>query len=115
MQYSKSIRTKNKWKIINKNKFKIIHIFRTKTDDIYLNNILQYTNQWKILGLTFNSTGILPQIKIRKAIALSNLAKLHKFYALNSQNKLKLCDSLIRSALIYPPVIKNTISKSAML
>ena len=69
----------------------------------------------KYWGQTFNSTGILPQIKIRKAIALNNLAKLHRFYALNSQNKLKLYNSLIRSALIYPPVTLNTISKSSML
>ena len=67
------------------------------------------------MGLTFNRRGILPQVKIRTAVALNNLSKLHRFTALNIKNKLKLYNGLIRSALIYPPFILNTIAKSPML
>ena len=108
----------NKWKIkTNRSKFQIIPISRKNTADIYLNDneILQYTNEGKILGLTFNRGGIHPQIKIRTAVALNNLSKLHRFKSLNIKNKLKLYNALIRSTLIYPPVILNTIAKSPML
>ena len=67
------------------------------------------------MGLTFNRRGILPQVKIRSAVALNNLSKLHRFTALNIKNKLKLYNALIRSVLIYPHVILNTIAKSPML
>ena len=108
----------NKWKIkTNRSKFQIIPISRRNTTDIYLNDneILQYTNEGKILGLTFNRRGILPQVKIRTAVALNNLSKLHRFTSLNINNKLKLYNALIRSALIYPSVILNIIAKSPML
>ena len=46
-------RYENKWKIkTNKNRFQIVPISRIKTSDITINNILQYTNKGKILGLT---------------------------------------------------------------
>ena len=85
-------------------------ISRIKTSDITINNnILQYTNKGKILGLTFNTRGIIPQIKIHREIANDNLTKLYRFHNLISRNKQKLYNALVISALIYPPVILNTI------
>ena len=102
----------NKWKIkTNKNKFQIVPISRIKTSDITINNnILQYTNKGKILGLTFNCRSIVPQIKIGRDIVNGNLTKLYQFHNLNSRNKQKIYNALVRSAFIYPPVIINTIS-----
>ena len=69
----------------------------TKTIDIYIDDdILRYTTEEKILGRTFNSRGITPHIKIRTAIAQSNLTKLYHFYNLNSKNKLELYNALVR-------------------
>ena len=69
----------NKWKVKrNKNKFQLVPISRIKISDITINNnILQYTNKGKILGLTFNTRGIIPQIKIRRVMANYNLTKLY--------------------------------------
>ena len=50
---------------------------KTRADIIINNNILQYTNKGKILGLTFNTRGIIPQIKIHRDIANDNLTKLY--------------------------------------
>ena len=107
----------NKWKIrTNKNKLQIIPISLQKTTDIYIyDDILRDTTEIKILGLTFNSRGITPHIKIRTAIAQSNLMKLYRFYNQYNKRKLKLYNALVSSALIYPLVIKNTISKSPLL
>ena len=107
----------NKWKIkTNKNKFQIVPISRIKTSVITINNkILQYTNKGKILGLTFNTRGIIPQIKILRDIANDNLTKMYRFHNLNSQNKQNLYNALVRSALIYSPVFLNIISKSSVI
>ena len=101
----------NKWKIKNnKNKFEIIPIPRLKTTDIYIDDdVLRYTTEGKILGITFNSRGITPQIKIRNAIAQSHITKLYRFYNLNNKNKPKLFNALVSSALISPRVIMNTV------
>jgi hypothetical protein len=107
----------NKWKIkTNTSKFKIINISRINTHEIYINqNTYQYTNSGKILGLTFGSRGLTPHIKIRKAIAQDNLSKLNRFRTLSTTNKMKLYTSLVRSALIYPIIPLNTISKTNFL
>ena len=107
----------NKWKIkTNPNKFTIIPISRKKTTDIIVNNEqLRYSSTGKVLGLNFNPQGIIPQVKVRTAIAKNNLSKLHRFSNLSQRNKTKLYNSLVRSALIYPPVPLNILSNTQML
>ena len=106
-----------KWKIkTNVEKFTVIPMYRTrKTDIIIDNNKINYQNKGKILGLNFNTRGILPQVAIRRNIALHNLSKLHRFKELSQPNKLKLYKSLVLSTLTYPTVPLNAISQTQML
>ena len=108
----------NKWKIqTNTNKFAIIPISRNTTHPITLQDdtVLPYTKQGKVLGLHFSSTGITKQVTHRTNIAQANITKLHRFRGLSQYNKLKIYKSTILSALIYPTVPLNTISKTSMI
>ena len=106
----------NKWLIrTNTTKFKIIPINRQKTSDIFLDNThYPYTNNGKVLGLKFTTHGFRSQVTIRKAIALTNLHKIHRFYHLPPNIKRTLYLTLVRSALIYPPIPLHTLSRTAI-
>ena len=108
---------KRKWKIqTNTKKFQIIPIGRRNTTQIKIDQQdYEYTPHGKILGLNFNTWGIKNQVTTRKQIARDSLGKLYRFRDLSQQNKLKLYKSLVQSALIYPVIPLNTISKPAML
>lgn len=107
----------NRWKITShKDKFKIIPISRRKTQDITIGNRTHtYTNSGKMLGLTFTTWGITKQGQIRASIAKHNLQKLYRFRKLSTRNKLKLYNSTVRSALIYPTIPLHTLSKTSVL
>ena len=109
----------NQWKIqTNISKFTVFPISRNKTVAINTldgQNTIQYSNQGKILGLNITKIGIGKQVGIRKAIARKNLAQLYRFKNLKPSNKLKLYNALVRSALIYPIVPLNTLSKTSMI
>ena len=107
----------NKWKIkTNVEKFTVIPMYRKNKSDIIIdNNKINYQKKGKILGLNFNTKGIIPQVAIRRNIALHNLSKLYRFKELSQPNKLKLYKSLVLSTLTYPTVPLNTISQTQML
>ena len=105
-----------RWKIrTNRTKFKIIPIGRHKTLTANIDDSdIHYTTTGKILGLNFSTRSIVPHIKIRTAIANTALTKLYRFSNLSTHNKKKLYTSIVRSALIYPPVPLNTITNNQM-
>lgn len=101
------------WKIqTNKDKFKVVPISRRKTADIRIapNSTLQYTNKGKMLGLQFNSRGIVPQVSTRVAIARENLNKINRFRNLNPKLKIRLYTALVRSTLTYPVIPLHTLT-----
>ena len=66
----------NKWKIqTNINKFQIINVSRRNTAQVIVNRKeINYTKKKKkkILGMTYSTHGISPQVEIRKAMAIGN-------------------------------------------
>lgn len=107
----------NKWKIkTNTGKFTLIPISRNKTADVYVNNeLIPYKNAGKALGLNFGTRGFSNQVKVRTAIANSNLNKILRFQYLSANNKRKLYLSLVRSALTYPIIPLHTASDTQIL
>ena len=105
------------WKIkTNISKFKIINISRRNTVGIDTpDRYYEYTNEGKILGLNFNTTGFAKHHKIRIGIAKNTLAKLQQFCNLNQNNKRKLYNAFVRPALIFPTVPLNMIPYAQML
>ena len=90
-------------------------MYRINKSGIIIDNKINYKNKGKILGHNFNTKGIIPQVAIRRNIALHTLSKLYRFKELSQHNKLKLCKSLVLFTLTYPTVPLNTISQTQML
>ena len=67
----------NKWKIqTNINKFQIMNVSRRNTAPVIVNRKeINYTNKTKILGMTYSTHGISPQVEIRKANGNENFNK----------------------------------------
>lgn len=99
------------WKIkTNISKFKIINISRRNTVGIDTpDRYYEYTNEGKMLGLNFDTTGFSKQHRTRINIAKNNLAKLQIFRNLNLYNKRRLYNAFVRPALVYPIVPLNMI------
>jgi len=107
----------NRWKIqTNTNKFTVIPFRRRNTIDITLHNHqnIPYAKSGKVLGLHITTNSYNTHIKQRKAIASSNLNKLHRFRHLDTNIKKKLYTSTVRSALTYPTIPLNAISPRQM-
>ena len=106
----------NNWKIqTNMNKFKVMNISRLKTSPIIINNTqLNYTNNATILGLTYSTTGLSPQVTTRRAIASKTLCKLQRFRNLSTHNKRRLYLTIVRPQLLYPIIPLNTISQASI-
>ena len=51
---------------------------------------INYTNKTKILGMTYSTHGISPQVEIRKVMAMKTLTRLQRFRNLSEKNKRKL-------------------------
>ena len=105
----------NKWKIqTNINKFQIINVIRRNTAPVIVNKKeIKYTNKTKILGMTYSTHGISPQVEIRKAMAMKTLTRLQRFRNLSEKNKRKLYLLIVRPQLLYPIIPLNSISKTA--
>ncbi len=105
-----------KWKIkTNINKFAILPISITKTDPIHINNqILPYTKQANILGLTINSKGYTQHVNSNIKKAKHVLYTLKRFQQLTTNIKLQLIKACIIPILIYPDYPLVTISNNAI-
>ena len=105
----------NKWKIeTNINKFQIVNVSRRNTAPVIVNRKeINYTNKTKILGMTYSTHGISPQVEIRKAMAMKTLTRLQRFRNLSEKNKRKLYLTIVRMQLLYPIIPLNSISKNA--
>ena len=80
----------NKWKIqTNINKFQIMNVSRRNTAPVIFNRKeINYTNKTKILGMTYSTHGISPQVEIRKAMAMKTLTRLQRFRNLKQMKTL---------------------------
>lgn len=65
------------------------------------------------MGLKITKTGIISHVNERHKIASSALTKLKRLSSCPEKIKLRLCKTLIRPILEYPPIHLNTISKSS--
>ena len=94
-------------------KFQTLNIARRTTHPIITDEqIIPYTNKATVLGLTFSTRSIAPQITTRRAMAMKTLNKLQRFRNLSTNNKKRLYKTIIRSQLLYPIIPLNTISHS---
>ena len=50
---------------------------------------INYTNKTKILGMTYSTHGISPQVETRKAMAMKTLTKLQRFRNSSVKTKTK--------------------------
>ena len=105
----------NKWKIqTNINKFQIMNVSRRNTAPVIVNRKeINYTNKTKILGMTYSTHGMSPQVEIRKTMAMKTLTRIQRFRNLSEKNKRKLYLTIVRPQLLYPIIPLNTISKTA--
>ena len=105
-------RYENKWKIqTNINKFQTLNIARRKTLPIITDEqAIPYTNKATVLGLTFSTSSITPQITTRRGIAMKTLKRLQRFRNLSTNNKRTLYKITRRPQLLYPINPLNTIS-----
>ena len=112
---NKLTRYENKWKIqTNMHKFQTLNIARRTTHPIITDEqIISYTNKATVLGLTFSTRSITPQITTRRAMAMKTLKRLQRFRNLSTNNKRRLYKTIIRPQLLYPIIPLNTISHSS--
>ena len=103
----------NKWKIqTNINKFQIMNVSRRNTAPVIVNRKeINYTNKTKILGMTYSTHGISPQVEIRKAMAMKTLTRLQRFRNLSEKNKRKLCLTIVRPQQFYTQSFHQTVSQ----
>lgn len=104
----------NKWKIkTNTQKFKIIPIAKNKTSPITINNqIINYSNEGKMLGLTITKTGYRKHITNQINKLRATAAKLKRFKQLSTSNKKQLYTALQRSIIEYPAVPTCSLRKT---
>ena len=102
----------NDWKIrTNMTKFKILKISRRKTHPVIVNDrLIDYASNVRILGMTYSSLGLKPQVTARREIANRTLNRLQRFRTLSSDNKRRLYKTIVRPQLLYPIVPLNTLS-----
>lgn len=105
-----------KWKIqTSTNKFKIIPMAKRKLEPIIIEgDHYEYAAEGKLLGLKITTTGYKSCITEKRAILNSRLTKLKRFKRLKPSNKKKLYTALIKSALLYPAVPLNALSKTSI-
>ena len=90
-----------------------MNVSRRNTDPVIVNRKeINYTNKTKILGVTYSTHGISPQVEIRKAMAMKTLTRLQHFRNLSEKNKRKLYLTIVRPQLLYPIIPLNSISKT---
>ena len=91
-----------------------MNVSRRNTAQVIVNRKeINYTNKTKILGMTYSTHGISPQVEIRKAMAMKTLTRLQRFRNLSEKNKRKLYLTIVRPQLLYPIIPLNSISKNA--
>ena len=91
-----------------------MNVSRRNTASVIVNRKeINYTNKKKILGMTYSTHGISPQVEIRKAMAMKTLTRLQRFRNLPEKNKRKLYLTIVRPQLLYPIIPLNSISKTA--
>ena len=102
----------DKWKIqTNLTKFKILKINRHKTHPVIVDDqLIDYTNNIRLLGMTYSTFGLKPQVTSRRAIANNTLNRLQRFRTLSSDSKRRLYKTIVRPQLLYPIVPLNTLS-----
>ena len=105
------------WKIkTNATKFKMISVSKTQPYPIGVNdNIMPFTNDINLLGLTLSRTGFVKHINNKINQAKHQLLKLKRFYQLSPQLQIRLYTTLIRPIMEYPPIPNALASKSLTL
>ena len=66
-----------------------------------------------VVGLTFSTRSITPQITTRRALAMKTLNRLQRFRNISTNNERRLYKTIIRPQLLYPIIPLNTISHSS--
>ena len=95
-------------------KFVVLNISRRTTTPILIDDKqIDYSRNAKILGLTYSTNGILPQVTARRAMTMKTLDRLLRFRQLSPRNKRRLYLTIVRPQLIYPIIPLNTISNSS--
>ena len=104
------------WKIkTNKDKFKITSISKAKPHEVKVDDeIIPFSPNTKVLGLTISRTGIRTHTKNRLRTAKIQRAKLKRFKNLKSDLQVRLYKTLIRPILEYPIVPVCVSSKSSI-
>ena len=103
-----------KWKIkTNMNKFHLSQMQRKKTGVVRIDDTpIEYKKyDAKMLGLHFQYSSIIKNVTHRKNLADLALSKLYRFKGLSQKNLSKLYTSMVRSALVYPVIPMNTLSR----
>ena len=105
------------WKIkTNATKFKMISVSKTQPYPIGVNdNIMPFTNDINLLGLTLSRTGFEKHVNNKINQAKHQLLKLKRFYQLSPQLQIRLYTTLIRPIMEYPPIPNALASKSLTL
>ena len=106
-----------KWKIkTNKNKFKMISASKILPAQIRVDDeIMNFTNNVNILGLTLKRTGFVSHVTSKVAAAKFQLLKLRRFYRLRPELQIRLYLTLIRPIMEYPPIPIALASKTSHL
>ncbi|CAL4091108.1 unnamed protein product, partial [Meganyctiphanes norvegica] len=107
----------NKWKLkTNIEKFCIILMGFRKTSPIQIGNQMkEYQNEGKILGLTFTRNNFMVK-HIKKTIEKANMVQkqLYRFQLLNKNLKLRLYKTLILPIILYPVIPIHACSNSQL-
>ena len=105
------------WKIkTNATKFKMISVSKTQPYPIGVNdNIMPFTNDINLLGLTLTRTGFVKHIHNKINQAKHQSLKPKRFYQVSPQLQIRLYTTLIRLIMEYPPIPNALASKSLTL
>ena len=107
----------NRWKIkTNTSKFTLIPISYRPSTPVTINNLtIPFSSAGSVLGLTISSTGYQSHVTKNVNTAQTRLSKLYRFRNLSTNNKRKLYNAYIDSALLYPTVPLHAIAPSNLL
>lgn len=102
------------WRIkTNTNKFKILRLgTRTGNDIVIDEEVIEFTNEGKVLGLTITTNGYAKHVDTRIIQAKRTLQKLYRFYTMPIHIKTHLVKTLVLPILDYPPIPTHTLSKT---